>query len=243
MKIIAVVPAYNESLTIRDVIKSLKAKVNDVIVVDDGSKDKTFDFAKEEGAVVLQHFLNRGQGASLKTGIDFAVMQGADIIITFDADGQHDADDINVLIKPIIEGGADVVLGSRFFENRNLKSEIQKIDKKVSSFKFQVSNMPLLRFLILKLALLFTRLTTSLKVTDTHNGLRALSREAAQKISISQNGMAHASEILEEISKNILRYIEVPCTIRYTEYSKKKGQSAFGAFKILWDLLLGKLNK
>jgi len=243
MKIFTVVPAYNESLTIRDVIKSLKTKVNDVIVVDDGSKDKTFDFAKEEGAVALQHFLNRGQGASLKTGIDFAIMQGADIIITFDADGQHSAEDIPRLIQPIVEDEAEVVLGSRFLETRNLKFETQKIDKKVSSFKFQVSNIPLLRFFVLKLALIFTRLTTGLKVTDTHNGLRALSREAAKKINISQNGMAHASEILEEISKNNLRYVEVPCTIRYTEYSKKKGQSGFGAFKILWDLLLGRLNK
>ncbi len=243
MKIIAVVPAYNEGLTIREVIKSLKEKVNDVIVVDDGSKDKTFHFAKEEGAVVLQHFLNRGQGASLKTGIDYAIMCGADIIITFDADGQHSAEDIPRLIQPIVEDRAEVVLGSRFLETRNLKPETQKIDKTVLSYKFQVSNIPLLRFFVIKLALIFTRLTTSLKITDTHNGLRALSREAAQEISISQNGMAHASEILEEISKNNLRYIEVPCTIRYTEYSKKKGQSAFGAFKILWDLFLGKMNK
>lgn len=243
MKVVAVIPAYNERQTIASVVKELKTKVNEVIVIDDGSRDDTYNQAKSEGAFVFRHFLNRGQGASLKTGIDRALSRNADIIVTFDADGQHDVNDINHLLEPIIFGKADVALGSRFLQTHNLKLETQKIDKKVLSFKFQISNVPLLRFVILKLALIFTRLTTGLNITDTHNGLRAMSREAAQKISIRQNGMAHASEILEEIGKNNLRYIEVPVKVRYTEYSKKKGQSVFGAFKILWDLLLGKISR
>ena len=231
MKIIAVVPAYNESSTIGFVVKGLRGRVDEIIVVDDGSKDNTYELAASVGAVALRHFLNRGQGAALKTGIDYALGLGAEIIITFDADGQHDVKDIEKLIEPITKGSADVVLGSRF--------------KKFQSSKFKVQSygIPFFRFLILKLALIFTRITTGLKVTDTHNGLRAFSREAAQKINIQQDGMAHASEILEEIAKYNFRYIEVPITIHYTEYSKQKGQSSWNAFKILWDLVVGKISK
>lgn len=231
MKIIAVVPAYNESKTISAVVKELKERVNGVIVVDDGSSDNTYELAKIGGAVCIRHFLNRGQGAALKTGIDYALSQGADIIITFDADGQHDVADIQALVQPIIEGEADVVLGSRFIKAQG------------PGLRALSQSIPPLRYTILKLALLFTKLTTGLKITDTHNGLRALSREAAKKINIHQDGMAHASEILEEIAKHNLQYMEVPVTIHYSDYSKRKGQSPWNAFRILWDLVVGKISR
>lgn len=235
MKIIAVVPAYNESKTIASVVEDLKNKVDSVVVVDDGSQDVTSSLAKSGGAYVLRHFINRGQGAALKTGIDYALAHGADIIITFDADGQHDISDIDALVKPIIEGSADVMLGSRFKKNF--------LPPGGGGSGRGGIEMPLLRYIILKLALLFTKLTTGLAITDTHNGLRALSRNAAQKINIHQDGMAHASEILEEIALHEIKYCEVPVTISYSEYSKKKGQSSWGMFRIIWDLVVGKISK
>lgn len=223
MKICAVVAAYNEGQTIGEVTRALRKKVHEIIVVDDGSDDKTDEIAKSQGAKVVRHFLNRGQGASLKTGIEYALENGADIIITFDGDGQHDANDIDVICEPIRNGEAEVVLGSRF-----LKPEIQ---------------IPFSRFFLLKAAVFFTRVTTGLRVSDTHNGFRAFNRFAAENIQIHQNGMAHASEILEEVSKRNLRYKEAPVTICYTRYSRKKGQRLSNSFRILWDLLVGKISR
>ncbi len=224
MKIIAVVPAYNEKATIAKVVRELKSKVDRVVVIDDGSGDETYNLARQAGASTLKHFLNRGQGAALQTGIDYALNLGADIIVTFDADGQHHAEDIKSLIQPIIAGKAEVVLGSRFIKNQNL-------------------GMSLLKKVTLKLATIFDRWRTGLKISDTHNGFRAFSRRAAEIIKINQDGMAHASEILEQIANYHLKYIEAPVKISYTNYSKKKGQSVFNSFKIVRDLILGKISK
>jgi len=220
-KIIAIVPAYNEEKIILSVLKELKKEVNEIVVIDDGSKDMTAELAEKEGVFVLKHLINLGQGASLKTGLEFALQKGADIIITFDADGQHKASEIKKIVKPIIEGECEVVLGSRFLENK--------------------SDIPQLRKFILKIATIFSKLSLGLEITDTHNGFRAFSRKAASLIDIKQAGMAHASEILQEIKKNNLSFKEVPVTIEYTSYSKGKGQSSLNALKILWDLLIQKL--
>ena len=179
----------------------------------------------------MRHGLNRGQGAALQTGIDFSLEKEADIIITFDADGQHQVTDIERLVEPIIKGEVDVVLGSRFISSPKSKVQSPK------------STIPFLRVVVLKLAVFFDRFRTGLKITDTHNGLRAFSYKAAQKIKMTQDGMAHASEILERVASNNLRYKEIPVSIKYTDYSKKKGQSIFNSFKILADLILGKISK
>lgn len=221
MKVTAVVPAYNEEETIGRVLGSLHGYVSEVVVVDDGSADATGMIAREKGAIVCRHVINRGQGAALKTGIDCALERGADIIVTFDADGQHCPEEIAELTGPVEGGRAEAALGSRF-----MKSEV-----------------PFARKFLLKAALVFTRVTSGLKVTDTHNGLRAFSREAAKKIRITQDGFAHASEILNEISRLKLRYEEVPTTLRYTEYSRKKGQGIGSFFRILFDLFKGALVK
>ncbi|MAF13877.1 MAG: cell wall biosynthesis glycosyltransferase [Parcubacteria group bacterium] len=223
MEIQVVVPAYNEAKVINQVVTDLKGKVTKIIVVDDGSTDKTGEVASLAGAQVVQHFINRGQGAALQTGINFALKSGADIIVTFDADGQHQVDDIENVIKPLLLGEEDVVLGSRFL---NTKSKI-----------------PISRKILLKLATYFTKIYTGLSITDTHNGFRALSRLAAEKIEIKQDGMAHASEIIEQIKKHQLRFREVPVTIKYTEYSLQKGQKFSNSFKIIWDLILGRISR
>jgi len=216
-----VIAAYNEEKTIAGVINGLKNEgYNNIIVVDDCSMDKTGLCAENSGAITLRHIVNRGQGASLKTGIDHALSNGADVIVTFDADGQHMAEDIKKLLN-ILDNGYDIALGSRFIDNR--------------------SNVPLLKKIVLKCAIIFTRLTSGIKLTDTHNGLRALSRKAAKRIEIKQDRMAHASEILDEIVKKRLSYKEAPVFIRYTSYSKRKGQSIFNSLNIAAKIMLKRL--
>lgn len=221
MKVAAVIPAYNEASAIAPVVKAVRDAVDSVIVVNDGSNDDTAALATNAGAIVLSHVLNRGQGAALQTGISFAVREGFDAIITFDADGQHRADEIPSVLAPIIRNEADVVLGSRFLNSK--------------------TDIPATRRLVLKAATVLTRLYTGLAVTDAHNGFRAFSHRAASIIDLQQEGMAHASEVLEQVKRFRLRYVEVPVTIMYTDYSLSKGQRLTNAFKIVWELLLGRV--
>ncbi|MDX9893254.1 MAG: glycosyltransferase family 2 protein [Patescibacteria group bacterium] len=225
MKTAVVIPAYNESKIISQTIAGLRAQnqVSEVIVVDDGSADNTGPAARAAGAVVLRHLVNRGQGAALQTGINFALKHGAKIIITFDADGQHDAKEIVKMIEPIISGQSAVVLGSRFLVKQN--------------------QVPFSRLAVLKLAIIFTRIYTGLTVTDVHNGFRAFSAKAASQLDLRQDGMAHASEILEQIRKHRLAFCEVPVTIAYTDYSLHKGQRLSNSFRIVFELILGRLTK
>jgi len=223
MIISIVIPAFNEATMVASVVKAVKNKVNQVIVVDDGSSDNTGAEAEQAGATVLTHLLNRGQGAALQTGINFALKSGADIIVTFDADGQLNAEEIDRVVEPLILGGVDIVLGSRFLK--------------------PTSQVPAAKKIILKLAIGVTNLYTGLKLTDIHNGFRAMSRLAAQKIEIKQDGMAHASEILEQVKKYQLKFTEVPITIYYTDYSIQKGQKLSNAFRIIWALILGRISR
>jgi polyprenyl-phospho-N-acetylgalactosaminyl synthase len=223
MKLVIVIPAYNEAKMIAEVVKDVRTVSPHIFVVDDGSSDETALSAREAGATVLRHILNRGQGAALRTGIEAALRSSADIIVTYDADGQMASSDIQSLAAPIEAGLCDIVLGSRFLTTNDERP---------------TTNIPFTRRLTLKAALIFTMLTTGLKLTDTHNGLRAFSREAALKLDLRCDRMAHASEILEEISKLNLRYREIPVTIKYTAYSLAKGQKFSGAFRIIKDLLM-----
>lgn len=222
MNIIVIIPALNEEQSIGSVLHELRKRYQNIIVVDDGSDDRTSEISEKAGVTVLRHLINRGQGASLKTGITKALDLGADIIVTFDADGQHSIDDIDNLITPIINNKCEVVLGSRFLENTAV-------------------NMPKFRRFILKSAVIFTQVVSRVKISDVHNGLRAFSRMAASKFRLRQDRMAHASEILDEIHRHKLSYIEVPVTISYTDYSTSKGQSSMAFGKILVKYLLGRI--
>lgn len=218
-KRILVIAAYNEAAMIEKVVASVVPLVDEVIVVNDGSKDQTALLAKKGGALVVSHPINRGQGSALQTGMEMALFRGADVIIHFDADGQHPAHQIDLLVKPVLDGQADVVVGSRFLD--------------------QTSNVPPTRRVVLKMGALFTRLMSGLEITDPHSGFRALSREAAQKLQLHQDRMAHASELLQLVARHELRFREIPVTIAYTDYSKAKGQSSLAAFKIVADLIKG----
>lgn len=222
MKTYIVIPAYNEEKSIVKVVQGLKkAGHKDIIVVDDGSRDNTKEEAKKAGAHVLQHLMNRGQGAALKTGIDAAISLGADIIVTFDADGQHQAKDIPNIVKPVEKKEVDVALGSRFLETK--------------------AKIPLVRKIFLKGGALIIWLLYGIRLTDSHNGFRALSRKAAQAIELRSDKMEHASEILDEIYRKKLKYKEVPVEILYTEYSMQHGQSTWNAFNILFKMIKNKL--
>jgi glycosyltransferase involved in cell wall biosynthesis len=211
-----IVAAYNEATMIARVVTEIRRGDYRVIVVDDGSKDATAQVAREAGAIVIQHPFNLGQGAALQSGIGLALAKGAEVIVTFDADGQHSAADISRLASALAEENADFVLGSRFLEAS--------------------SNIPPLRRLLLKAATMFTRITTGLRLTDAHNGLRAMTRRGAGAIRLRQNRMAHASEILAQIGASGLHYVERPVTIHYSAYSIAKGQKTSDSVMILLDL-------
>ena len=220
-KIIAVIPAYNEEKTIGNIIKQTQNYVNDVIVIDDGSSDKTNEIAKKSEAIVYRHFLNQGLGAALKTGIIAALKKQADIIITLDADGQHNPQDIPRIIKPILDQEVDFVIGSRITNNK----------------------MPFKRRIYNKIANLITFFFFNIRVKDSQSGFRAFTKEAAQKIDIKTRGMEISSEIVREIKKNKLRIKEIPIQSIYTEYSLSKGQNFLKGVETFFRLILYKIIK
>ena len=158
MKTFIIIPCYNDAAFLERVINSVKP-YGQVVVVDDGSTDNSREIAQSAQAIVLKHRLNRGQGAALETGDLYALRDGAEIVVHFDADGQHQAAEIPRLIEPILKGEANVVFGSRFLKSDDFTPFLKK-------------------WLILKPAILFQNLLLGVKLTDAHNGFRALSRKA-----------------------------------------------------------------
>ncbi len=221
-KICFVIPAWNEEKSLPKVLANLKnAGYKNFIVIDDGSTDKTSDIAGKCGATVLRMTINRGQGAALQTGIKCALQEGAEYIVTFDSDNQHRVEDLSAMLKPVVDDEADITLGSRFLNREFAKS------------------VPLHRKILLKGSLLVQFVFYGILLTDVHNGYRVMSRNAAQKINITLDRMAHSSEIVEEIYKNKLRYKEVPVKI---SYDVRRGHgSYFGAARILLEMALKKI--
>lgn len=218
-----VVPAFNEAPMIGAVVQGLRAVFPNVIVVDDGSFDATADVARTAGAAVLRHPFNLGQGAALQTGIDYALQMNARRIVTFDADGQHSVEDAARVLGELDLTGVDVALGSRFLGRADGISRSRRV--------------------ILRLATIVQRRITGLALTDAHNGLRAFTCKGAQTFRIKQNRMAHASEIIFKIAQHRLSFVEVPCTITYSDYSVGKGQTIAGAVQIMIDLFMWRLYK
>jgi polyprenyl-phospho-N-acetylgalactosaminyl synthase len=208
-----VIAAMNEEAVIADVVRGVTSEGWSVVVVDDGSRDATAARARAAGAYVLKHPINLGQGAALQTGIDFAIRHGAHNLVTFDADGQMRAEDIPALIDAL--DNADIALGSRFLGN---------VEGATSS-----------RMALLKGAVMMSNRLSGLKLTDAHCGFRAFRASVAPNLRITQDRMAHASELLRKIKTSGLRVVEVPVTIRYTEHSMRKGQHGFQAVRILFD--------
>jgi glycosyltransferase involved in cell wall biosynthesis len=208
MKTFIVIAAYNEGKSISKVISKLQSSgYSDIVVVDDGSSDNTYDTILNSGAIALRHVINRGQGAALKTGIDYSLKNGADIIVTFDADGQHRIEDLSAMINPVKNKKCDVTLGSRFLNN--------------------TTDMPFFRKLTLKIAVFVVWFFYGAKMTDAHNGFRVMNRKAASAINITSDRMEHASQIVEEIHRKNITFREIPVTILYTDYSMEHGHGGF----------------
>jgi glycosyltransferase involved in cell wall biosynthesis len=208
-----VIAAMNEEAVIADVVAGVRREGWSVVVVDDGSRDGTAARALVAGAKVLKHPINLGQGAALQTGIDYAIRHGAKYLVTFDADGQMNPDDIPAMIAAL--DNADIALGSRFLGN--------------------VEGATASRMALLKGAVMMSNRLSGLKLTDAHCGFRAFRAEIAPHLRIMQDRMAHASELLRKIKTSGVRVVEVPVTIRYTEHSMRKGQHGFQAVRILFD--------
>ncbi|MDO5726901.1 MAG: glycosyltransferase family 2 protein [Bowdeniella nasicola] len=218
-KVWLIVPLFNEAEVIGDVIREAHRSFPRIVCIDDGSRDNSANVARDAGAVVIQHPINLGQGAALQTGFDYVLNNtAAQYVITFDADGQHDPIEALAMVERAKQEGLAIIYGSRFLDNRTKPG--------------------LLKQIVLKTAVLVTRLTVGLKLTDAHNGLRLIRRDALAQINIRQDGMAHASEIVSQLAQTDLPWAEAPVHIRYTDYSRAKGQSLLNSVNILVDLLM-----
>lgn len=221
MKLAILIPAYNEEKTLREVISSIPLKFpqitqRDIIVVSDGSTDKTSEIARKMKAIVIEHNINRGLGSALGTGFSYARQNQYDALITFDADGQHNSDDIWPVLRPIVHGKADVVIGSRL---KNTKG------------------MPWYRIVGIWGLNIITFSFFWVWTTDSQSGLRAFSRKAIDRIDIQSNKMEVSSEFFYEIGRKNLKLIEVPITSIYTKYSLGKGQKNINGFRIISKLI------
>lgn len=218
-----IVPVYNHDKLLTSVIDGLQSLgYSNIIIVNDGSDTDIWPTVASKNITYLEHCINLGQGAALQTGIACAMEKGAELVICFDADGQHDPADIPELVRPIIKNEADIVCGSRFMDSPGVR-------------------MPLKRRIIIRMARLVNFIFTGIMLTDAHNGLRALNKKAIETIRLSENRMAHATEILFEVKKHQLRIKEVPVKIIYTDYSLQHGQSSWNSIKIFFDILFYKL--
>jgi len=214
-----VVPVYAEAPVIAGVVTELAQYFPNICCIDDGSPDGSGEIARRAGAHVIWHPINLGQGAALQTGIEAGIENNAiKYFVTFDGDGQHSPTDALAMVRTLRANEFDVVFGSRFLDER--------------------TELTFVKRLVLKLAVAYTNALTGLKLTDAHNGLRAFNRDVAKAINLQHDGMAHATEIVNQISKGGFRYCERPVHIVYTEYSKAKGQSLWNSVNILFDLIL-----
>ncbi len=224
MKIFVVVPAYNEEKTIAKVIEDLMKMGLEIVVVDDGSNDDTYKIVEsiikeKKHGLLCRHILNRGLGAALRTGIEAALMEDPDVIVTFDADGQHDPQDILNVSRPIVNGEADVVIGERNFKEMP------------SSKKFGNEVMNII-----------TMMFYGIKVKDSQSGLRAFNKKAAETIIINARDYSVSSEIIGEVKRHELKLKEVPIKTIYTDYSMTKGTNTSEGLKILARLIMNILK-
>ena len=196
MKITIGIPAYNEEKNIAKIITKLKKITDSIIVCDDGSSDMTSEIAKNLGVIVISHKKNMGYGAAIRTIFEKSTEIGSDILVTFDADGQHRVEDISRVLRPLENSEADIVIGSRFLGKQ--------------------SNVPNYRKLGIKVITQVTNSSIKTKLTDSQSGFRAYSKQVLSKISLSEIGMGISTEILIKASSGGLRITEVPITILYS---------------------------
>ncbi|MFP5346588.1 MAG: glycosyltransferase family 2 protein [Actinomycetes bacterium] len=213
-----VIPVYNEATVIASVVEGVLRHVDKVVCVDDGSSDGSADEIAKTRAHLVRHPVNLGQGAALQTGLEYALLDPAvRYFVTYDADGQHRMEDVLTMLDVARQQHVDVVFGSRFLGGRSEVGGVKRV--------------------VLKLAVAYMNASSGIRLTDAHNGLRVLTRPVVERLDLRQNGMAHASELVNKVSKGGYSFAEVPVHILYTDYSKGKGQSLLNSVNILFDML------
>lgn len=216
-----IIPVYNEAGVIAEVVQEALKTFPNIVCVDDGSRDDSIGEIARTGAHLIVHPVNLGQGAALQTGLRYALARkGARYFVTFDADGQHRVQDAAAMLQAVRAGEADVALGSRFLDRK--------------------AHVPLIKRIVLGTVTRLSPTSRKLRLTDAHNGLRVFNRLAASTLRITNNGMAHASELIQRLAHSSLRVKEMPVTILYTDYSRAKGQSLYNGVNILFDLSMTK---
>lgn len=217
-ELLILMPALNEASIIGEVIfHILRAGYLNICVINDGSSDETAQVAIDAGAIVLTHPINRGAGAAIQTGIEYAKKQGFQYAMTMDGDGQHLAEDIGKLCKKMEETAADIVIGDRFSQNNN--------------------NIPKHRIAYNRLADILTNIFCKNNYLDTQSGLRLFNREAMEIIHLKGKGFAYSSEVFIIADQNKLQVEAVPIGIIYSDYSLSKGQNASLGFKTAINFL------
>jgi len=213
------VPAKDEAGRIGGVLHQiLDNGFNNIIVVNDGSKDKTAEVAKSFNVTVLDHLINLGAGAATQTGIEYALLQGADVIVTIDADHQHMPSDIDLLVNTLQQKQVDIVIGSRFLKKDN--------------------NIPSTRVLYNKIANIVTYIVTGVLVSDSQSGMKAFTSGFAQKSKLNFNGFEFSVEMIRNIKVNNAKVVEIPIKVIYTKDTLSKGQNLLTGIRMLRKILL-----
>ncbi len=220
--IFIIVPCFNEALVIRQTIESLLEKKYSIVVVDDASTDNTRNVLPGLPVYYIRHLSNLGQGAAIRTGMELALQKNAEYLVTFDADGQHDVNDIEKMIALLQKEKADIIFGSRFLQGAS-------------------TNIHRSRRIVLKTARLINYLVSGILLSDANNGLRAMTKEAALKMQITENRSSHNAQVQNLVKKYQLKYAECPVNVSYSAYSKQKGLRNINSVRILYDLILYKI--
>lgn len=218
-----IIPAFNEGAVIQSTVEPLLAEGYRIIVVDDCSRDNTWEIVSGLPVVALRHRVNLGQGGAIETGMEYARRHDTEFVVHFDADGQHDPHEITGMLQMLADDKADIVFGSRFLNRAD------------------VAAIPLFKRLVLRGGIWVSGFTSGVWLTDTHNGFRALSRKALHALRITENGYAHATDVMVKVHRAGLRYAEYPTHVRYTDYSRMKGQSSWNAINILLDVTVKRI--
>ena len=216
-KVYILIPVFNEEKKIESVISDLSKYFINIIAVNDGSTDSSRDILKSLDVTLLNHSINLGQGAAISTGFKYIQnLNNAKAVVTFDADGQHSVEDAKAFAKEILSCDEEVIFGSRFIKNK--------------------ANIPFLKKIVLSIVVLFTNRFSRTKLSDAHNGLKAIKKDSLKKIDITIDGFGFESQIIHQVSKKNMTYKELPTNTIYTSYSKNKGQKLINGLIILEDL-------
>lgn len=223
-KVYILIPVFNEEKKIKSVVSDLSKYFVNIVAVNDGSTDSSRDILESLDVTLLNHSINLGQGAAISTGFKYIQnLMNAKAVVTFDADGQHSVEDAKTFAKEILSCDEEVIFGSRFIKNK--------------------ANIPFLKKIALSIVVLFTNRFSRTKLSDAHNGLKAIKKDSLKKIDITIDGFGFESQIIHQVSKKNMTYKELPTNTIYTSYSKNKGQKLINGLIILEDLFKSRGTK